>query len=49
MGEDCRLQNEFFKYPFDWKSIDLYDGAEGAGQGDPEIFEPYIASVDSFL
>ena len=49
MGEDCRLQNEFFKYPFDWKSIDLYDGAEGAGHGDPEIFEPYIASVDSFI
>ncbi len=49
MGDDCRLQNELFKYPLDWKTIDLYDGAETAGKGDAEIFEPYIASVDSLL
>ena len=49
MGDDCRLQNELFKYPLDWKTIDLYDGAETAGKGGEELFEPYIASVDSLL
>ncbi len=49
MGDDCRLQNELFKYPLDWKSIDLYNGAESAGKGDAELFEPYIASVDSLI
>ena len=49
MGDDCRLQNELFRYPLDWKTIDLYDGAESAGKGDEELFEPYIASVDSLL
>ena len=49
MGDDCRLQNELFKYPLDWKTIDLYDGAETAGKGGEELFEPYIASVDSLI
>ena len=49
MGEDCRLQNELFKYPLDWKTINLYDGAETAGKGSAELFEPYIASVDSLI
>jgi thiol-disulfide isomerase/thioredoxin len=49
MGDDCRLQNELFKYPLDWKTIDLYDGAETAGKGGGELFESYIASVDSLL
>ena len=49
MGDDCRLQNELFKYPLDWRTINLYDGAESAGQGGAEIFEPYIASVDSLI
>ena len=49
MGDDCRLQNELFKYPLDWKTINLYDGAETAGKGAAELFEPYVASVDSFL
>ena len=49
MGDDCRLQNELFKYPLDWKSINLYDGAETAGKGGEELFEPYIASVDSLI
>ena len=49
MGDDCRLQNELFKYPLEWKTINLYDGAQSAGKGDAEIFEPYIASVDSLL
>ncbi len=49
MGDDARLQNELFKYPLDWKTIDLYNGAEGAGKGGAEIFEPYIASVDSLI
>jgi thiol-disulfide isomerase/thioredoxin len=49
MGDDCRLQNELFKYPLDWKTVDLYDGPESAGKGAAELFEPYIASVDSLL
>lgn len=49
MGDDCRLQNELFKYPLDWKTIKLYDGPESAGRGAEELFEPYIASVDSLL
>ena len=49
MGDDCHLQNELFKYPLDWKTIDLYDGAETAGKGGGELFESYIASVDSLL
>ena len=49
MGDDCRLQNELFKYPLDWQTIDLYDGAESAGKGGEELFEPYIASADSLI
>jgi len=49
MGDDCRLQNELFKYPLDWKTIDLHDGLETAGKGSDELFEPYIASVDSLI
>ncbi|MDY6257305.1 MAG: TlpA disulfide reductase family protein [Bacteroidaceae bacterium] len=49
MGDDARLQNEIFKYPLDWKSISLYNGREGAGEGDEALFTPYIASVDSLI
>ena len=49
MGDDCCLQNELFRYPLDWKTVDLYDGAESAGKGGEELFEPYITSVDSLL
>ncbi|MBR2631208.1 MAG: TlpA family protein disulfide reductase [Bacteroidaceae bacterium] len=49
MGEDARLQNEIFKYPLDWESIRLYEGREGAGEGDEALFTPYIASVDSLI
>ena len=49
MGDDCRLQNELFRYPLDWKTINLYDGAQTAGKGSEELFEPYIASVDSLI
>jgi len=49
MGDDCRLQNELFKYPLDWNTVDLQDGAESAGKGGAELFEPYIASVDSLI
>jgi len=49
MGDDARLQNEIFKYPLDWKSIRLYEGREGAGEGDEALFTPYIASVDSLI
>ena len=41
MGDDCRLQNELFKYPLDWKSIRMEDGDRD--------FNKYIASVDSLL
>ena len=49
MGDDSRLQNELFKYPLDWKTVELYEGQESAGNGGAELFEPYIASVDSLL
>jgi thiol-disulfide isomerase/thioredoxin len=49
MGDDCRLQNELFKYPLDWKTIDMYEGLESTGKGGAELFEPYIASVDSLI
>ena len=49
MGDDCRLQNELFKYPLDWNTVDLYEGTESAGEGAEELFGPYIASVDSLL
>jgi hypothetical protein len=49
MGDDCRLQNELFKYPLDWKTVDMYDGLATAGKGGEELFEPYIASVDSLI
>ena len=49
MGDDCRLQNELFKYPLDWKTVDMYDGLESAGKGGAEVFEPYVASVDSLI
>jgi len=49
MGEDARLQNEIFKYPLSWESVRLYEGREGAGEGDEALFTPYIASVDSLL
>jgi thiol-disulfide isomerase/thioredoxin len=49
MGNDCRLQNELFKYPLDWQTINMYDGLETAGKGGEELFEPYIASVDSLI
>ena len=41
MGDDCRLQNELFKYPLDWKSIRMEDSDKD--------FDKYIASVDSLL
>lgn len=40
MGDDCRLQNELFKYPLDWQSLRMEEGAE---------FDPYIASTDSLI
>ena len=49
MGDDCRLQNELFKFPLDWKAINMYDVLETAGKGGEELFEPYIASVDSLI
>ena len=41
MGDDCRLQNELFKYPLDWNSIRMEDSDKD--------FDKYIASVDSLL
>lgn len=49
MGDDCCLQNELFRFPLDWNSKSLYEGPETAGKGAEELFEPYIASVDSSL
>ena len=49
MGDDCRLQNELFRYPLDWNTIDMYNGVESTGKGGEELFEPYITSVDSLL
>lgn len=49
MGDDCRLQNELFRFPLDWKTIDMYEGLESTGKGGAELFEPYIASVDSLI
>ncbi len=49
MGDDCRLQNELFKYPLDWNTVEMYEGQENAGKGAAELFDPYIASVDSLL
>ncbi len=49
MGDDCRLQNELFRFPLDWQAIELYEGQENAGKGGAELFGPYIASVDSLL
>ena len=47
MGDDCRLQNELFKYPLDWKYVSLDDGQDGTGE--ESLFDPYIVSVDSLL
>ena len=41
MGDDCRLQNELFKYPLDWKSIRMEEGDKD--------FERYMVSVDSLI
>ena len=49
MGDDCRLQNELFKYPLDWKSVRLYEGLNGAGQATQEQFDKYLVSVDSLI
>ena len=49
MGDDCRLQNELFRFPLDWNTVELYEGLENAGKGSEELFTPYIASVDSLI
>ena len=41
MGDDCRLQNELFKYPVDWASIRM--------AREDKDFDRYIASTDSLL
>ena len=41
MGEDARLQNEFFKYPLDWKSMRI-------DEKNPD-FDKYLVSVDSLM
>lgn len=40
MGDDCRLQNELFKYPLDWATLRMKQGDD---------LDRYIASVDSLL
>ncbi|MBR2360971.1 MAG: TlpA family protein disulfide reductase [Bacteroidaceae bacterium] len=41
MGDDCRLQNELFRYPLDWKSVRLEKRVDN--------FDPYMASADSLI
>ena len=41
MGDDCRLQNELFKFPVDWASIRM--------AREDKDFDRYIASTDSLL
>ena len=41
MGDDCRLQNELFKYPVDWQTVSMED--------EDKDFDKYIASTDSLL
>ena len=49
MGDDCRLQNELFKYPLDWESISLYKRLNREDKATPEQFDQYIVSVDSLI
>lgn len=41
MGDDCRLQNELFKFPVDWQTVSMED--------EDRDFDKYIASTDSLL
>ncbi len=41
MGDDCRLQNELFKYPLDWQSVSM--------EREDKDFDKYFTSVDSLL
>lgn len=41
MGDDCRLQNELFKFPMDWESVRM--------DREDKDFDRYIASTDSLL
>ena len=59
MGDDCRLQNEQFKYIYNWFSQNVaFLGDSGlaevskrldAGNATPELFDEYIAVMDSTL
>ena len=59
MGDDCRLQNEQFKYIYNWFSQNvafLRDSGLAevskrldAGNATPELFDEYIAVMDSTL
>ena len=40
MGDDCRLQNELFKYPLGWASLRMEEGDD---------IDRYIISVDSLI
>mgnify|MGYP002519280542 CR=1 FL=1 len=41
MGDDCRLQNELFKFPVDWQTVRM--------EREDKDFDKYIASTDSLL
>ena len=41
MGDDCRLQNELFKYPLDWYIVRM--------EREDKDFDRYVASTDSLL
>jgi len=50
MGDDCRLQNELFKYPLDWKSIRMEDSdkeRQRVGDDKSGIFDRVLSSTNS--
>ena len=60
MGDDCRLQNELFKHIYNWFAqhvsyrgeggrLDEVNKRLGAGNATPELFDEYIAAMDSTL
>ena len=60
MGDDCRLQNELFKHIYNWFAqhvsyrgeggrLDEVSKRLGAGNATPELFDEYIAVMDSTL
>ena len=59
MGDDCRLQNEMFSEMLKWEIASIFRDKDGsfakiheqfeAGKATAELFDEYIASMDSLL